>query len=262
MSSSSNAKRNDSHAIKSTLNHVEKLIAVEKHSSWYFQQHRKRFEITLGEITKVIDNLRKESNRPYRLVDIGSHELHILLALRLLYPDLELTGVDISCFTDAPQIIKLAKEHRISLTEFESLESGIPLPDDLFDLVLFFDTLEHLNFYPLPVFRRLFRIISPQGFLVVTTPNQLTIGMLKHFILRKSIHQDIRAPYTIGTHYRCYTMDEVCYLMEKAGLEVMRRAYLEFSPMYLGFFQRRLHGLITNLIKAWANNMIVVGRKS
>lgn len=262
MSSSSYVKQHDSHVIKSALNHIEKLITGEEHSSWYFQQHRKRFDITLGEIAKVINNLRKGSNSPCRLVDVGSHELHILLALRLLYPDLELTGVDIPYFTDAPHIVKLAKEHRISLTEFESLESGIPLPDDSFDLALCFDTLEHLNFYPLPVFQSLVRIISPQGILIVTTPNQLTIGMLKHFILRKSIHQDIRTPYTVGTHYRCYTLDEVSYLMKKAGLEVTRRAYLEFPPMYLGSFQRRLHGLITNVIKAWANNMIVVGKKS
>ncbi len=247
--------------LKSALAQVAKSVAEQEHSTGYLQQHRRRFEITLHEVVNTVDEIQREAGRPARLVDIGSHELHSLLALRLIFPDVELTGVDVDYFNTAPHIVRLAEEHRINLVLFESLEAGIPLEDKGFDVVLFFETLEHLNFYPLPVFRELARIVAPGGRLMVTTPNQLTIGMLKHFLLRRSIHQNIEQPYTLGTHYRCFTLDEVSYLMKESGLAISRRGYLEFPPMYLGAWQRVLHGLIAGLFRWWANSLLVVGKK-
>lgn len=253
----------DSRQLTGALDRVDALSQGNEHSIGYFRQHRDRFARTLSEVVRVLEQLSSEYPRPIHLVDFGSHELHTDLALRFLYPDLQISGVDIEYFTQAPHIQRLAAEHRIQLQscDFAATQTA-PLEGGCADVVLFFETLEHFNFHPLPVIQELARIVRPGGYLLVTTPNQLSIGMLKHFLFRQSIHADLQRPYSIATHYRLYSLDEVASLMKAAGLMVWRKAYLEFPPTYLRRMSRLAHGFIASLVKPWANNMIVIGHKT
>lgn len=135
------------------------------------------------------------------------------------------------------------------------------ISDESAEIVLFLETLEHLNFHPMKVVKELSRLVKRKGFLIITTPNLLTVGMLWKFILRRSIHQDISQPYAVGTHYRCYSIREVMYLVKAAGLDRWRYRHIDFPPHYLGGFKRLAQWIITLLIRPWSNNLIVIGRK-
>jgi len=239
---------------------VRELTRTPEHSRTYFDQHRGRFERTLREIAGVRRLIRSAASGPVKVLDIGAHELHIALACRAL--GFEVTGVDVAEFTTATHIKRLASEHNIELFTCDlSLEKKLPVPDDAFDLVLFFETLEHLNFHPLNLMRELARVVKPGGLLAVTTPNQLSIGMLVRFIRRRSSFQDIRTPYSIATHYRLYTRDEVESLMDAAGLKVVKAVFVEFPVHHLNRSERCFRWVLTKLVPPWSNNMFVVGRK-
>ena len=55
------------------------------------------------------------------------------------------------------------------------LESPLPLPDASVDVITCFHSLEHWHHSPKRLFREISRVIRPQGFLVLATPNAVNI---------------------------------------------------------------------------------------
>lgn len=244
----------------SILDSVYPLIEKNEHSRIYFDKHHQRLKRTLREVIKAASCLESERKEAVRVLDVGSHELHIALGCRKL--GYQVTGVDVEYFTEAEHIRKLSDTHQVELVTCDfARDKKLPFPDEYADLVLFFETLEHLNFYPLGLVQELSRVLKPGGLLMITTPNQMSIGMLLHFILQRSQFQDIRYPYSIATHYRLYTIREVKYLMEASGLEIHRAVHAEFTPHYLSRFGQIVRWILTRVVPAWSNNMVVMGRK-
>jgi 2-polyprenyl-3-methyl-5-hydroxy-6-metoxy-1,4-benzoquinol methylase len=128
---------------------------------------------------------------------------------------------------DFKQIISplLAKKYGIkfSLGNFEM----DPFPWDLnFDIVVFTEILEHLNFHPVPILRRLRDMLSRNGRLYLSTPDAAEWG--KRTIYYTGIDK-IPYPETghkiVDDHVYVYNKDELLSIIDTAGLKVLRFGY-------------------------------------
>lgn len=113
----------------------------------------------------------------------------------------------------------------------------IPYPPKSFDIVIFRETLEHFAFNPVPVLRQIYEVLKPGGSLYVTTPNQATLKNAVKLAVGRSINEsvtnffydpsryDMQGYLDFGMHWREYTMDQLCLLLEKAGFEIRSRRF-------------------------------------
>lgn len=96
-------------------------------------------------------------------------------------------GVDLVRYEDLPT------EAEFNQTDFE--KSAVPLPNDTADVVASLETIEHLE-NPRAFMRELVRVAKAGGWVVVTTPNQLSFLSLLTLIVkhRFSAFQDVHYP--------------------------------------------------------------------
>jgi SAM-dependent methyltransferase len=128
---------------------------------------------------------------------------------------------------------------------------ALPFPDTAFEWVVFSEVIEHLVYSPLPLLRELRRVLVPGGRLIITTPNELYLKSRLRAMLRMLLWQSLQtreefrhqmllegdARYT--THSRTYTLHELCWVVEQAGLRVVEQRY-EAAWEYVGLEQGRL----------------------
>jgi SAM-dependent methyltransferase len=96
-----------------------------------------------------------------------------------------------------------------------------------FDLVLFTEVLEHLNFYPASTLEKLHALLSDDGHLILTTPDAKEWGrVFDHYPALEAI-----PPFSGQTstwfdgHVWQYTHEEVVHLIEAAGFKIVDWAY-------------------------------------
>lgn len=116
------------------------------------------------------------------MLDIGSHYLHLSLALRAM--GYRVTSIDVPAFAEQPLIDARAIEWRVDLHTVDRLEDGDFLQgdDDSFDAVVFTEILEHVTFNPVLFWRRVYNLLRVTGFVYITTPNSLAPWKLLHIL--------------------------------------------------------------------------------
>jgi len=134
----------------------------------YLRVHYSRYRETHDLFRATWDPARQGR----RLLDIGAHWLH----QAVMYADdgFEVTAADLPVTFDYPSVRALAEAYGITLLQYPDLRvSNVfsRLPDNRFDVVLFTEIIEHLTFNPVAMWREIYRVLSPGGRIVVTTPN-------------------------------------------------------------------------------------------
>lgn len=104
-----------------------------------------------------------------------------------------------------------------------------PLPENTtFDIILFTEVLEHLNFHPLPTLQKIRDRLSSKGRLYLSTPDAKEWGIGKN---RFQTYRDMPRPdptkHLHDGHIYIYDEQELLAIAEEAGLEVER---LDYAP--------------------------------
>lgn len=139
----------------------------------------------LGRYQKAVQtaiNLAKTLGRPIRILDLGCGEIY---TMRTLYKSFQVkksdvvqryVGVDID-----DVMLARVKDQYSSLLEAINgklivkditIDPKLKVKDDYFDLIVWFEMIEHVKpeFIP-PMFEELHRVLSPEGIMLVSTPN-------------------------------------------------------------------------------------------
>jgi len=131
----------------------------------YFRMHRPRFRETLC-------RMRRSLPPGARVLDVGSHFLHLALCLRHLGYTVE--AVDQPRYAAHPRIAARGRPG-LTLHAVESLAS-LPLGEGAVDGITFLEVLEHLAVNPRPMWGELARVLRAGGTVFVTTPNFYRLG--------------------------------------------------------------------------------------
>jgi len=104
------------------------------------------------------------------------------------------------------------------------IEDGFPYPDELFDLIIFTEVLEHISRDPMHTLSEINRVTQPGGRLLLSTPNCASVRSVVNVV--RGHHPYLWPPYSRDghrdRHNREYTPLEVRQLIEAAGYEVER----------------------------------------
>lgn len=97
-------------------------------------------------------------------------------------------GVDIS-----PEAVAYAQQKypAANLEFLVGAGTAIPLPDDAVDVVVTFETIEHIEDYR-GFLTELRRVLRPGGLAIVSTPNDLEYEENNHFHLHEFVHDELR----------------------------------------------------------------------
>jgi 2-polyprenyl-3-methyl-5-hydroxy-6-metoxy-1,4-benzoquinol methylase len=144
-----------------------------------------------------------------------------------------------------------------------NLDSGrVALPDGSCDVVACVETIEHVE-NPRALMRELVRLTAPGGWLVVTTPNQLSL-LSKLTLLSKNefVHFQER-PGLYPAHISALLEVDLVRMCRENGLEDVAVRYtghgrIPFTPRDWPSFLRAVSGVKG---RAFSDNVIVVARK-
>ncbi len=197
------------------LQRIKENIIVEDEKE-YFDIHVIRYLETI----KIINNLKLPQSS--KILDIGCYPPHLYNYLR--ENGHEVWGVSsIHEPISDPQIKILDIEH-----------SKLPFDSNKFDLVVFSEVIEHLTTHPGKILSEIRRILKPDGYLLITTPNVLRTQNLIKMIISKNIYFDISQlnGNPNHRHNREYTLAEISDLLKVIGLSIYNSGYfISYSPV-------------------------------
>ncbi len=195
----------------------------------YLQDAYTSYARTLNDIQEIM-HARKASKG--RVLEIGSYLGVVSTALaRRGY---EVTAVDIPEFMQNKRLLKRYAQEGVRPLHCNLQYDGIPVDDQSFDLVIMCETLEHLNFNPLPVLTEINRVLNTNGILYLSLPNLASLVNRVKLLRGQSIHNPItdfvaqlatEANMIVGIHWREYAGSEIDELLQLCGFNIQRHYY-------------------------------------
>jgi 2-polyprenyl-3-methyl-5-hydroxy-6-metoxy-1,4-benzoquinol methylase len=159
-------------------------------------------------------------------------------------------GVDGVLYEDLPPEIEF---------HYHDLDSGrIPLPTGSGDVVVALETIEHLE-NPRAFFRDLHRLTRPGGWLIVTTPNQLSLLSILTLIFKKRFNafQDVHYP----AHLSALLEIDLKRMAEECGMQDVAVNYSLQGRIILT--PRHYPRPISRIFpRACSDNLLLIGRKT
>jgi len=217
----------------------------------YLENEKFRF----AEIASFFPN---PSNPPTRLLDIGI-AYGFLPALLKKVSSWQCEGLEIR--ENISVYCNFAQKNGIPIHAGALGMDPLPFPNETFRAVIFSEVLEHLRLSPSLVFKELHRIMSPQGILLVTTPNVARITNVVKLLLGKNISEtfpdDVKTNNITDylTHIREYTMGELVDLLRRNGFEPLETRYSSCME------RQKSRSLLTQFVPPWRGNLMVLAKK-
>lgn len=180
------------------------------------------------------------------LVDVGCGSGNLWSFVRELFDSY--VGVDVVRFDGFPED---AEFNQVNLDAGRS-----QLGDNSADVVVAIETIEHLE-NPRAFMRELVRLVKPGGWVVVTTPNQLSLLSLMTLALKHQFQafQDTDYP----AHITALLEVDLQRIVTEAGLTNTKICYSKQGRLVLTNW--RYPGFVSRLFPRWfSDNILIVGK--
>jgi len=161
------------------------------------------------------------------------------------------TAVDIPKYMSNPRLQEKYHQRGVAILPLDLKDNRIPLPSDEFDLVILCETLEHLNFNPLPVLAEINRILKKGGYLYISLPNLTSLVNRLKLLFGYSIFNPIEdfsaqlrsdCNMIVGIHWREYTREEMVTMLALSGFRVIKHYF--FTNTRSQYLARMLYRLL------------------
>jgi 2-polyprenyl-3-methyl-5-hydroxy-6-metoxy-1,4-benzoquinol methylase len=194
----------------------------------YLLNARLSYQRTLKDLTELPGRNPADT----RVLEIGSYlgPVSIVLA-RLGY---NVTAADLPDFIKNTRLQERYAQNGVSSISLNLEDYEIPAASDSFEVVIICETLEHLNFNPLPVLTEINRVLVHGGHLYISLPNLTSLVNRAKLLVGRSIHDPIsdfaaqlnrQNNMIVGIHWREYTKQELTELLNRAGFRVDRHYF-------------------------------------
>jgi len=154
----------------------------------------------------------------------------------ILARQLKEAGHDITISNYSLQHIPHLKEIQIDLNK------NIPLPDNIFDIIICREVIEHLESVP-HTLREFNRILKPGGKLILTFPNRLQIRSRFYYLLC-GFYRGMKSPINLDVpfgeaHINLIGYPEMDYFLRKTNFDVthVQSSYFQKSDFFFLLFK-------------------------
>jgi len=185
----------------------------------YFLIHEARYKRILREID-ALRRTQSQNPQKLRILDVGCFPFDLGAALKKLGH--EVWGIS------SPH--EPLKQKNVSIVNIET--DPFPYKNNMFDLVICSEVLEHLTQSPMPALKEMCRVAKPGGHVLITTPN---INGSIHVILRLLGRETLPAEGNKNVyhhHNHEYTLSELAKTITTAGWTVKRAVYFIGYPPF------------------------------
>ena len=205
----------------------------------YLEMLSPQYVRTLKELEQILAERSPREPSEVRVLEIGSFLGVLCFALRKV--GFQVTAQDIPEFQNNPRLQERYRRAGIASVAANLKRHQFPYPEAHFDLVIMCETLEHLNFNPLPVIKEINRVMKPGGLLYLTVPNQLSAGnrlkLLRGKTIQASVEQfyqqlDLRLNMIVGLHWREYSKADLFALLAPMGFAIRSHYYFQENKRY------------------------------
>ena len=182
----------------------------------------------------------------------------------------EVTGSDIPFVLEDEENAAFYRDENLTIWPHDLSSGPLQQPSGSFDLIVFTEVLEHLNFNPIPLLREFARILRPGGMVYCATPNLGNIHHRINLLLGRGImspmeylimNLDPDSAMRIGLHWREWTKDELVDLFAQAGLSLKCHKYGLVTSNRSGFPRKQLVALMYSLAPSLMPNQVAVFAK-
>jgi SAM-dependent methyltransferase len=169
------------------------------------------------------------------ILEIGSAPYHLTYVLSKL--DYPVTGIDI----DPTRFKEFINKHNLHIIKCDIEKQSLPFEDNKFLFIIFNEIFEHLRIDPITTLKEINRILHPDGFLLLTTPNLYSIQNILSFLKGRGFdnpYKQFEQLHKVGHmgHVRLYSVKQVHEFLNNTGFEVVetnRKSYLPLKGLYV-----------------------------
>lgn len=219
-----------------------------------------------------------DQTRERALISRGqsSAPIYDLVSAALAHPNLVRgTCVDVGCGTgDLARVLSSSFARYIDIVRHVGFPDDLPfvdvdldrscvgLDDGLADVVLCVETIEHLE-NPRALARELSRLAKPGGFVIITTPNQLSVHSKLGLVLRNEFPHFQEAPGMYPAHISALLEVDLLRILREVDLDDIEALYSGSGrvPFTSLEWPRLLKARRGFRARAFSDNVLVRGRK-
>lgn len=147
-----------------------------------------------------------------RVLDIGCYDATISQLIAQNHN--EVYGIDISA-----EAVKIANQKRIKAYCLDIENEELPFDNIFFDVIVASEVIEHI-FDLDSFFNRINRVLKPDGYLILTTPNLATLGRRLLLLFGKNPFIETIFKEGWGGHIRYFVKDSLFELLNVYGYRV------------------------------------------
>jgi glycosyltransferase involved in cell wall biosynthesis/2-polyprenyl-3-methyl-5-hydroxy-6-metoxy-1,4-benzoquinol methylase len=195
--------------------------------------------------------LRARGSHYGSIVDLGCGRGDCGRSLQDLYGTY--LGCDVVRYDDFP------RSSSARFLEVDLNRTPFPLADALAEVVLSVETIEHVE-NPRALVREMARIVRPGGWIVVTTPNQISLASKIHLVVKDQFLAFQAAPGLYPAHITALVPEDLRRIAQECGLTDIEIRYTDRGriPLSARHWPARL-----GLRGAWfSDNVIVLAKRA
>jgi 2-polyprenyl-6-hydroxyphenyl methylase/3-demethylubiquinone-9 3-methyltransferase len=182
--------------------------------------------VRLGYLRDMVDQHWQADERGLRPL-AGKTALDVGCGAGLFAEPLARLGAKVTGIDAAPEVIAVARDHAAGQgLEVDYRHAAVEDVAGRFDLVTSMEVIEHVA-DPRAFLARLAARLAPGGLMILSTPNRTARSRLLMITIAESIGQ---IPKGTHDHGKFITPDEMQAMMAAAGLTVIDREGIAFSP--------------------------------
>lgn len=214
----------------------------------YIHFHQLRFAFILNQIV----DLRKKSQIS-RVLDIGPSYLTNLVSST--FQDLHIETLGLS-----NHLVDKERYHRHYIQDLNFISETDQIPVGNYDLVIFAEVVEHLYTDPNLVLKSIYKMIRPGGFLLLQTPNAVSIDKRIKMMWGKNPYQFILPGRQ--NHFREYTRRELINYLENCGYQIDDSIYSNYFNPDASFAHRLFTKMGPWIPASWRDGITIIAGTS
>jgi SAM-dependent methyltransferase len=227
------------------------------------------YNTALGDtFLNTVSHIESLGPQRLRILEIGAFTGVVSLALKQLGH--EVTASDMPFVIEDPGIRDLFARAGIPTLQADLSRPPFPVEAGSFDLIVFNEVLEHLNFNPIPLLRDFNRVLCNHGRIYCATPNLLAAKNRWLLASGRSYRDSVErlvwnlkpgTGMSVGLHWREWCKEELKELFDAASFEMEHHHFGLYASNRSGLFRKHLVALMYRLSPSLMPNQVAIFRK-